>query len=170
MKKLVQLLMILGFLATVAQAQCEKCGTEVAEHKHSGTTTIVSVAKDAGVFNTLLAAAEAAGLVETLNGEGPYTVLAPNDDAFAKLGDETIQSLLGDKEKLRMILLYHVVPGKNLAKDVVKAKTLTSAQGGEIAVTVNDSGVMVNNAKVLKTDIMAGNGVIHVIDTVILPE
>lgn len=168
MKKLVLILLLCAFATTSSLAHCGECGASKEGHSHD--KTIVSVAKEAGTFQTLLTAAQAAGLVETLTGEGPYTVFAPTDDAFAKLGDDTIKSLLNDKEKLKAILLYHVVPGKKYAADVVKASTLPSAQGGEIDVEVSDAGVKVDNANIVKTDIDAGNGVIHVIDSVILPK
>jgi uncharacterized surface protein with fasciclin (FAS1) repeats len=129
---------------------------------------IVDTAAGAGQFNTLIAAAKAAGLVETLKGPGPFTVFAPNDAAFAKLPAGTVEALLKDKAKLASILTYHVVSGKVMAKDV-KAGEVKTVQGSMITLTT-DGGVMVNNAKVIATDVMADNGVIHVIDTVILPK
>lgn len=125
----------------------------------------------AGKFNTLVAAVKAAGLVDTLKGPGPFTVFAPTDEAFAKLPAATLQDLLKpeNKAKLQAILTYHVVPGKVTAAQVVKLNSAKSVQGSDIAITASNGGVMVNNAKVLKTDIMADNGVVHVIDTVILP-
>lgn len=130
--------------------------------------SIVDTAKGAGQFKTLLAAVEAAGLTETLMGKGPFTVFAPTDAAFAKLGNETIEAVLKDKEKLTAILKYHVVSGKVMAKDVVK---LTSADtlNGALPIKIQGDTVMVGQAKVIKTDIECGNGVIHVIDTVLLP-
>ena len=134
---------------------------------------IVDTAVSAGNFKTLVAAVEAAGLVETLKGDGPFTVLAPTDEAFAKLPEGTVASLLKpeNKAKLAAILTYHVIPGKAMAADVVKldAKTVKTVQGGGIQVSVNGGAVMVNDAQVIKTDIACSNGVIHVIDTVILP-
>jgi uncharacterized surface protein with fasciclin (FAS1) repeats len=129
---------------------------------------IVDTAAGAGQFNTLIAAAKAAGLVETLKGPGPFTVFAPNDAAFAKLPAGTVEALLKDKAKLASILTYHVVSGKVMAKDV-KAGDVKTVQGSMITLKT-DGGVMVNNAKVIATDVMADNGVIHVIDTVILPK
>ena len=132
---------------------------------------IVAVAAGAENFKTLVAAVKAAGLVETLQGKGPFTVFAPTDEAFAKLPAGTVESLLKaeNRDKLVAILTYHVVPGKVLAADVktMEAKTV---QGQSVKLVVSDSGVTVDNAKVVKTDIMAENGVIHVIDTVIIPK
>lgn len=130
---------------------------------------IVDTAVSAGSFNTLVAAVKAAGLVETLKGDGPYTVFAPTDEAFSKIPDDQLQALLGDKEALSKILTYHVLPGKVMAKDVVNIASATTVQGQ--AITINSSsGVMVDNARVIKTDIETSNGVIHVIDSVILPQ
>jgi len=129
---------------------------------------IVDTAVSAGQFNTLVKAVQAAGLVDTLKGDGPYTVFAPTDAAFEKLPAGTLEALLKDPEKLRAVLTYHVVPGKVMAKDV-KPGEVPTAQGDTIDVTVNGSTVMVDNAKVVTTDVNASNGVIHVIDTVILP-
>jgi uncharacterized surface protein with fasciclin (FAS1) repeats len=126
----------------------------------------------AGNFTTLVAAVKAAGLVETLKGSGPFTVFAPTDAAFAKLPAGTLESLLKpeNKGKLQSILTYHVVPGKVLAKDVVKLDSAKTVQGQTVTIKAGKGGVMVDNAKVTKTDILASNGVIHVIDTVILPK
>ena len=132
---------------------------------------IVDTAVAAGSFKTLAAALTAAGLVDTLKGEGPFTVFAPTDEAFAKLPAGTVESLLKpeNREKLVAILTYHVVPGKVLAKDVVKLKSAKTVNGKEVTVKVGDAGVMVDGAKVVATDIETSNGVIHVIDSVILP-
>jgi uncharacterized surface protein with fasciclin (FAS1) repeats len=129
---------------------------------------IVDTAAGAGQFNTLVAAVKAAGLVETLKGKGPFTVFAPNDAAFAKLPAGTVEALLKDKAKLASILTYHVVAGKVMAKDV-KAGDVKTVQGSTISLKT-DGGVMVNNAKVIATDVAADNGVIHIIDTVMLPK
>ncbi len=132
---------------------------------------IVEIAAKAGQFNTLVAAVKAAGLVETLVGTGPFTVFAPTDDAFAKLPEGTVASLLKpeNKDKLVSVLTYHVLPGKVPASAVktMKAKTVN---GQQVSLKVSDQGVSVDKAKVVKTDIMASNGVIHVIDSVILPQ
>lgn len=124
---------------------------------------IVDTAISAGQFKTLVKAVQEAGLVETLKGKGPFTVFAPTDEAFAKLPAGTLEALLMDKEKLAAILTYHVVPGKVMAAQV---KTV---QGQALTVTTKNGAVMVDEAKVVKTDITASNGVIHVIDTVVLP-
>lgn len=131
---------------------------------------IVDTAVAAGSFNTLAAALKAAGLIDTLKGKGPFTVFAPTDEAFAKLPAGTVEALLKDKEKLTKILLYHVVSGNVMAKDVVKLKSAKTVQGSSVKITAKDGKVMVDNANVIKTDIAASNGVIHVIDTVILPK
>ena len=129
---------------------------------------VVDTAVAAGSFKTLAAALQAAGLVETLKGPGPFTVFAPTDEAFAKLPAGTVDALLKDKQRLAGILTYHVVPGRVLAADVVKMKSAKTVQGGTLAINA-DGGVTVDGARVVKTDIKASNGVIHVIDTVLMP-
>lgn len=129
---------------------------------------IVDTAVGAGNFKTLVAAIQAAGLVDTLKGPGPFTVFAPNDAAFAKLPAGTVEALLKDKQKLAAILTYHVVSGKVMAKDV-KAGDVKTVQGQMLAIKT-DGGVTVNGAKVVAVDVAASNGVIHVIDTVLLPK
>jgi len=129
---------------------------------------IVDTAVAAGSFKTLATALGAAGLVDTLKGKGPYTVFAPTDEAFAKIPKADLEALLKDKAKLTAVLTYHVVAGKVMAADV-KAGKVKTVQGSEITISTS-SGVSVNNAKVIKTDIVADNGVIHVIDTVIMPK
>jgi uncharacterized surface protein with fasciclin (FAS1) repeats len=129
---------------------------------------IVDTAVAAGSFKTLATALGAAGLVDTLKGKGPFTVFAPNDAAFAKIPKADLDALLKDKAKLTAVLTYHVVPGKVMAADV-KAGKVKTVQGSELTITTSN-GVMVNNAKVIKTDIVADNGVIHVIDTVLMPK
>ncbi len=132
---------------------------------------IVDTAVGAKQFSTLVAAVQAAGLVETLKGEGPFTVFAPTDEAFGKLPEGTVATLLKpeNKEKLIAVLTYHVVPGKVMAADVVKLSKAKTVQGNEVTITVADGGVKVDKANVIKTDIVTSNGVIHVIDAVILP-
>lgn len=134
--------------------------------------TIVEIAAGAEDFSTLVAAVKAAGLVDVLSSKGPFTVFAPTNEAFAKLPEGTVESLLKpeNKEKLIAVLKYHVVPGKVMAKDVVKVDSAKTAQGSSVTVTVEGKTVKVDNATVVKTDIEASNGVIHVIDTVIIPE
>ncbi len=129
---------------------------------------IVDTAVSAGTFKTLVAAVQAAGLVDTLKGKGPFTVFAPSDEAFAKLPAGTVDALLKDKAKLAAILTYHVVPGKVMAKDV-KAGQVKTVNGQSITVKT-EGGVMVDGAKVVATDVGADNGVIHVIDSVIMPK
>jgi len=129
---------------------------------------IVDTAIEAGSFETLVTALKAAGLVDTLKGAGPFTVFAPTDAAFAKLPKETLQSLLANKELLTAVLTYHVLPQEVMAKGVVELSTAKTIQGGSLAIDTS-SGVKVNNATVIKTDISTSNGVIHVIDTVLLP-
>lgn len=133
---------------------------------------IVETAKSAGSFNTLVKAVAAAGLVDTLKGEGPFTVFAPTDAAFAKLPAGTLQDLLKpeNKSKLQGILTYHVVPGKVMAADVAGMTNAKTVNGAYLQVKSGSNGVMVDNAKVLKTDIATSNGVIHVIDSVLLPQ
>jgi uncharacterized surface protein with fasciclin (FAS1) repeats len=133
---------------------------------------IVDTAVAAGSFKTLAAALKAAGLIDTLKGKGPFTVFAPTDEAFAKLPKGTVEDLLKpeNKAKLTAILTYHVVAGKVMAADVVKLKTANTVYGKAVQIMVEGGAVMVDNAKVVKTDIGASNGVIHVIDTVLLPK
>ena len=129
---------------------------------------IVDTAVSAGNFNTLVTAIKEAGLVETLKGDGPFTVFAPTDEAFAKIPQDKLNALLADKAALTKVLTYHVVSGKVMAADVAKISTAKTVQGSEVSIDTAD-GVKVDNAKVVATDIVASNGVIHVIDTVILP-
>lgn len=131
---------------------------------------IVVTAVEAGSFGTLVAAVQAAGLVETLKGEGPFTVFAPTDEAFAALPAGTVEDLLKpeNKDKLTAILTYHVVPGKVMSTDLTNGMKAATAQGGEVTI-MTEGGVMVDNANVVSADIEASNGVIHVIDAVIMP-
>ena len=130
---------------------------------------IIDTAKSAGTFKTLLAAVEAAGLGDTLRGPGPFTVFAPTDKAFAKIRKAKLAALLKDKEALAKVLTYHVVPGKLMAADVKPGK-LKTVEGGSVTVKINGGKVMIDKAYVAKTDIAADNGVIHVIDTVLMPK
>ena len=129
---------------------------------------IVDTAVKAGNFTTLVTAVKAAGLVDTLKGPGPFTVFAPTDAAFAKVPKATLDALLADKAALAKVLTYHVVPGKVMAADV-KAGMVKTVQGQELTLKT-DGGVMVNNAKVVAADVAASNGVIHAIDTVLMPK
>jgi uncharacterized surface protein with fasciclin (FAS1) repeats len=134
--------------------------------------TVVENAVATKDFSTLVAAVKAAGLVETLSGKGPFTVFAPTNEAFEKLPEGTVANLLKaeNKKKLTAVLTYHVVAGKVMAADVVKLSKAKTVQGSEVKIKVKDGKVMVDNAKVIKTDIVSKNGVIHVIDSVILPK
>ena len=159
-------LVILGFTASLRAVAGDADGT------HAGTTDIVDTALAAGQFSTLAAALEAAGLVSTLRGDGPFTVFAPTDEAFAKLPDGTVESLLqpGNRDRLVAVLTYHVVPGKVLAKDVMTLSEAMTVNGAEVLIRVENGKVHVNEATVVAADVAATNGVIHVIDTVMLPE
>ena len=140
------------------------------EEKSMMQGTIVDIAVSNGNFTTLVAAVKAAGLAETLSGPGPFTVFAPTDEAFAKLPPGTVESLLADKEALTKILTYHVVSGKVMSADVVKLAKATTLQGQEVAVSVDNGSVKINESMVVQADIEGSNGVIHVIDTVLMPE
>ena len=137
----------------------------------SESKDIVAVASGAGNFKTLVAAVKAAGLVETLQGTGPFTVFAPTDEAFAKLPAGTVETLLmpENKAKLQSILKYHVVSGKVMAKDAMKLNSANTVEGSSVSIKTMNGGVMVNDAHVTKADIKASNGVIHAIDTVLMP-
>ena len=137
---------------------------------HGMKKDIVDTAVAAGDFSTLVTAVKAAGLVETLKGEGPFTVFAPTDAAFAKVPTDTLNALLADKAALANVLTYHVVAGKVMAADVVKLTSAVTVQGQAVSIEVKDGKVYVNGAQVVTTDIKASNGVVHVIDAVILPK
>ena len=148
------------------------CGGEADETTTTTTTAlkdIVDTAVDAGSFTTLVAAVEAAGLVETLKGDGSFTVFAPSDEAFAALPEGTVEALLADIPALTDILLYHVVSGKVMAADVVNLTSAATVQGSDLAIVVEDGKVMINGVNVITADIEASNGVIHVIDAVLIP-
>jgi uncharacterized surface protein with fasciclin (FAS1) repeats len=136
----------------------------------SSQKDIVDTAATAGSFNTLVTAVQAAGLVDTLKGPGPFTVFAPTDEAFAKLPAGTLEALLKDREKLAAILKYHVVSGKVTAADVARITSAKTVNGQALTIRAANGAVMVDNAKVVKTDIETSNGLIHVIDTVVLPK
>jgi uncharacterized surface protein with fasciclin (FAS1) repeats len=146
--------------------------TASAAQAQSSTKDIVDTAVAAGSFTTLAKALQAADLVDTLKGKGPFTVFAPTDEAFSKLPKGTLEDLLkpANKAKLRRILSYHVVPGNVTAADVVKLKSAKAVSGDAIDIKASGGSVMVEEARVTKTDITASNGVIHVIDSVMLPE
>jgi len=161
--------MIKNFLLTVATAVA--LTSQSAQAEPNTKADIVDVAVKADSFKTLVAAVKAAGLVDVLKGEGPFTVFAPTDEAFKKLPEGTVESLLKpeNKDMLVSILKYHVIPAKVMAKDVKSGKVKT-VLGKEVSIAASEWGVKVDNAKVIKTDVTASNGVIHVIDQVILPK
>jgi len=140
----------------------------VADH-HGSKKDIVDTAIEAGNFKTLVAAVQAAGLVETLKGDGPFTVFAPTDEAFAAIPAADLEALIADKDALTRVLTYHVVAGKVMAADVVGLTSATTVEGSDIEIRVNANGVRIDRANVIATDIVTSNGVIHVIDAVILP-
>ncbi|MCC5885883.1 MAG: fasciclin domain-containing protein [Gammaproteobacteria bacterium] len=148
-------------------------GAAVTSHAghHRQTADIVDTAVAAGQFETLVAAVQAAGLVDTLKGEGPFTVFAPTDEAFANLPAGTVESLLQPEniDQLRAVLTYHVVAGKVMAADVVELDSATTVQGSDVTISTMGGGVMIDHANVVQADIETSNGVIHVIDSVILP-
>jgi uncharacterized surface protein with fasciclin (FAS1) repeats len=155
-----KMLVVTAALAVLAAPAFVRAGS----HKD-----IVDTAVEAGGFNTLAAALEAAGLVDTLKGPGPFTVFAPTDEAFAKIPEADLAALLKDEAKLAKVLTYHVVPGKIMAADVVKLKEAQTVEGRMVRIDAA-SGVKVNGAHVVKADVVASNGVIHAIDSVILPQ
>ena len=160
-------------LAAMALAVASSLSIQAFAHpRPAPTKDIVDTAVAAGSFKTLVAALQAAGLVDTLKGKGPYTVFAPTDEAFAKLPAGTVEDLLKpeNKAKLTAILTYHVVPGKVMAAQASKMKSAKTVNGESLAISTNGGVVMVDNAKVIKADILCSNGVIHVIDSVVLPK
>lgn len=161
--------MKIGAFCLAALACLGMAGIGHAEEK-AAAKDIVDTAVSAGQFKTLVAAVQAADLVDTLKGKGPFTVFAPTDEAFAKVPKETLNKLLNDKKALTAVLTYHVVPGKVMASDVVKLDTARTVQGKALAIETGKGQVMINGVKIIKTDIICSNGVIHVIDAVILPK
>lgn len=165
-------LALLAVVTTVSLSSAFAC-----HHRHDkekdkeAKADIVDTAIAVGTFQTLVAAVQAADLVEALKGEGPFTVFAPTDEAFAALPEGTVETLLlpENKDQLVAILTYHVVPGKVKAADVVELESATTLQGQDVTITVDGDTVKINNATVVKTDIYTSNGVIHVIDAVIMP-
>jgi uncharacterized surface protein with fasciclin (FAS1) repeats len=159
----------LGAFATTTKGEAQMSQATKTAPAPQKTGNIVEVAVAAGSFKTLAAALTAAGLVETLQGPGPFTVFAPTDDAFAKIPKATLDALLADKARLTAVLAYHVVPGAVKAADVVKLTSAKTVNGQSVSIKMQGGIVHVDNAKVTATDIAASNGVIHVIDTVIMP-
>lgn len=181
-----KLFCLMALLSTTTLSAGEKCPQSTAAHSHdvanrlvathtaekAAKKDIVDTAVGAGQFKTLVAAVTAAGLVETLKGDGPFTVFAPTDEAFAKLPKGTVENLLKpeNKDKLTAILTYHVVSGKVMAADAAKLSTAKTVNGKELTIKAKDGKVMIDKATVVKTDIDASNGVIHVIDSVLMPK
>ena len=164
--------MVLNIISTVAVAASLLIVTPGTQNGPDSdpTMNIVETAVAAGSFNTLVAAVKAAGLVETLSGEGPFTVFAPTDEAFAQIPADQLNALLADKEALTAVLTYHVVAGKVMAEDVVKLSSATTVNGQDVDIKVWDGKVMIDDAQVITADIDTTNGVIHVINKVILPD
>ncbi|OPY18098.1 MAG: Fasciclin domain protein [Methanomethylovorans sp. PtaU1.Bin093] len=171
MKKWVIVILLIAF--SLMLSGCTEQPEEQPEAGNESTVTeqkdIVQTAIDAGSFNTLVTAVQTADLVETLSGEGPFTVFAPTDDAFAAVPKETLNGLLANKTELTKVLTYHVASGKYMAEDVVSMGNITTLEGNMLDVEVTNEGVFVGGAKVIQTDIECSNGVIHVIDTVLIP-
>jgi uncharacterized surface protein with fasciclin (FAS1) repeats len=155
-----------GFLALVLGMNAGMASVTADE---PGTKDIVDTAVAAGNFKTLVTAVKAAGLVDTLKGEGPFTVFAPTDEAFAKIPEDKLQTLLKDKKALTAVLTYHVVSGKVMAADVVKLDSAKTVQGQSLGIVTKDGKVTINGVNAVKTDIVCKNGVIHVIDAVLMP-
>ena len=158
------LFVLLAALLLALPVQAGDCGAEAT------TADIVDTAVEAGSFTTLVKAVQAAGLVETLKGEGPFTVFAPTDEAFAKIPAETLHGLLQDKAALTKVLTYHVVAGEVPARAVTSIKWAPTVQGQSARIQIDGDQVMIDGARVVTTDIHASNGIIHVIDAVILPK
>lgn len=157
-------------IAASVPATAGSCGSS-AKHAHAEETmtpAIFPLAEEAG-FNTLIAAVKAAGLEDVLTNDGPFTVFAPTDEAFAKLPEGTVESLLANPDQLKKVLLYHVVSGNVMASDVIKLDAAKTLNGAQVAINTKD-GVMIDGANVIQTDIEASNGTVHVIDTVLIPE
>lgn len=155
------------FISTLAIAAITMTPTIAADH-HKASADIVETAVAAGSFNTLTTALQAAGLVDALKGEGPFTVFAPTDEAFAKLPQGTVEALLADKDALTKVLTYHVVSGKVMAADVAGLTSAPTLAGSNLTIDTSH-GVKIDNAMVIKADVETSNGVIHVIDNVLIP-
>lgn len=172
MKRLVIAIALISLLALPVSVLAGSHEYSKSKTGAMGENDIVDTAISAGSFGTLVQAVQAADLVETLKGEGPFTVFAPTDEAFAKLPEGTLEELLKpeNKSKLQAILTYHVVPGKVMSEDAAALSSAKTVNGQSFNITESDGGLMVNQANVTKADIKASNGVIHVIDQVLLPE
>jgi uncharacterized surface protein with fasciclin (FAS1) repeats len=164
--------MVMNIIATAAVSASLLFSGPVSDGElvQESEMNIVETAVAAGSFNTLVTALKAAGLVETLSGEGPFTVFAPTDEAFAEIPEDQLNALLADKEALTAVLTYHVVAGKVMAEDVVKLSSATTVNGQDVEIKVMDGKVMIDDAQVTTADIDTTNGVIHVVNKVILPD
>ena len=161
-------------MAVVAALAVPTAGITAAGAQSSSTTspasnTVVDIAASNPDFSTLVTAVTAAGLVDTLKGDGPFTVFAPTNEAFAKIPQADLEAILADKDKLTSILTYHVVPGEVLSTDLKKKQKVKTVEGSKVLIKVKKKGATIEDAKIVQTDIQGSNGVIHVIDTVILP-
>lgn len=165
MKSISKVLVFIAALSVLPFAQAVNTSQSM---NHSMKKDIIDTAVSAGNFTTLATALTEAGLIETLKGPGPFTVFAPTDAAFAKIPEADLKALLADKASLTKVLTYHVVAGKVLAADVVKLNSATTVEGSTVTINTTD-GVRINNANVVTTDIETSNGVVHVIDTVLMP-
>ena len=171
LKKMIAAALTFGVAGAVLAPAVSPARTVAADPAAAKKADVVDTAVSAGQFNTLVAAVKAGGLVETLKGEGPFTVFAPTDEAFARLPAGTVENLLRpeNKQKLVEVLTYHVVPARAMARDVSGMSSAKTVQGKELKLKVEDGKVMVNGARVIKADVEASNGVIHVIDSVLIP-
>lgn len=168
--KILALIMLPVMILAITGCSDDDDSNIMAPSKQPQTMDIVETAISAGNFSTLVTALQAAELVDALRGEGPFTVFAPTDDAFAALPEGLLNDLLNDKEALTSVLTYHVIAGNVKAEDVVKESSFPTLNGQSFEVKVMDGNVMIDNATVITTDIICSNGVIHVIDAVIVPE
>jgi uncharacterized surface protein with fasciclin (FAS1) repeats len=169
-RKFSRLLVAVGLVAAVGTASVGTASAEkMGGSSSAATETVVGIAVSNPEFSTLVSAVTAAGLVDTLSGTGPFTVFAPTNDAFAKIPAATLQSILADKAALTSILTYHVVPGKVLAKDLKKRQSVKTVQGSAVDIVKKKKSAKIEGARITATDLKATNGVVHVIDTVILP-
>ncbi|MDX2088844.1 MAG: fasciclin domain-containing protein [Kofleriaceae bacterium] len=162
-------LFAIALTATVSPAALANPSAKAAPKAEVASKDIVDTALADPRFSTLVEAVKAAGLVDTLKGKGPFTVFAPTNDAFAKIPQDQLKALIADKKKLTAVLTYHVVPGALAAADVAKLKSVKTAEGRSAKIEASKNGVKIGAAKVIVTDVKASNGVIHAIDTVLLP-
>jgi uncharacterized surface protein with fasciclin (FAS1) repeats len=165
-----RLLIATALIAGLAMASIGTAAADTMDTSSTSKPTIAGAAASDPQFSTLVSALTAAGLVDTLNGDGPFTVFAPTNDAFAEIPEAELQAILADKDKLTKILTYHVLPAKVLSKNLKKKQTVTTVEGSPVTIVVKKkSGAKIEDAKIVETDVKTSNGVIHVIDRVILP-